>query len=293
MFYAMFIGIFLFIFLSVFCTLRAIQKKQKESREKLEEIRKQFAEIIPNWKEAKAVKSIGLHLTPIYFLMAAVGGIAGILFGILWLHNNIAAVLLFIIGVALPQQILMQRELHRHEHIMEQLGTAVRIFAAEYNDTPHTFRALSNTAERLPEPIASIFKKTEQDYLMGKDSNDIFDSLSRELKIEYGKIFVQLLKISMIDEAVKPLFLKMAIRLTSQQELVRKNRKELMVDRVVSGMLNITMVPAFIVVNKIIPESHNFFVNTSPGKGIVVVCILSVMAGVMLDLFATKGAVYE
>ncbi|NLK53102.1 MAG: hypothetical protein GX295_11785 [Syntrophomonadaceae bacterium] len=234
-----------------------------------------------------------LRITPIYILSASLLSVGLFIFGFFYLNNLPAAILLFIVGLAFPQQMIIRKDLIRQEKILEQLGTAVRIFAAEYADTPQTFRAISNTADRLQEPMAGIFLKAKKDFLAGLAVDDVMLGMYTSLKTEYGKMFVQLLRLSAEDEATKPLFLKLAMRISSQQDLIRRNRKEVTADRIVSALINGMIIPTFLIINYIVPEAFQFFTHTSLGKGIVVISIVSIMSGMILDIFATRGVTYE
>lgn len=238
-------------------------------------------------------KILGFRLSISYILIAIIFSIMGVLFGILWLNNIVASLLLFVFGLAFPQLIMLQIASQRQEKIIEQLSLATRIFAAEYNNTPHTLRAIGITGKRLPDPIGAIFLRAEQEFLVGEEPEKVIRRMSERIGTSYGKMFGHLLNTSTTDEAVKPLFSRFAAQLTSQQEIIKKNRREVTVDRVSIGILNSSMVPAFLLINKIIPESYQFFTATLFGKGIVDFCLLSVTVGIVLDVFATRSAVYD
>lgn len=278
------------IFLIVFLTLQGIFKffERVKPGHRIKELLYILDGLIRN-----SPKILGFRLSIPYILVASGLSIFGVIFGLTWLHNTIAAIFLFVFGLAFPQLIMLQVVANRQERIIEQLGMAIRIFAAEYNDTPHTLRAIGKTGERLPEPVGSIFRHAEQEFLVGEDPEKVIKRMSKRIGTDYGKMFGHLLNTSVTDEAVKPLFSRFAARLTSQQELIRKNRQEVTIDRVSIGILNGCMIPAFLVMGKIIPESHRFFTTTAFGKGIVIFCLLSATTGIILDLFATRSAVYD
>lgn len=236
---------------------------------------------------------LGYKVSIIYVLAAVCLSIIGILFGLMWLHNIVAAVFLFIFGLVFPQLILLQIACQRQERIIEQLGLATRMFAVEYNITPHTLKAIGKAGERLPDPIGTIFRSAEQEFMVGENPETVIERMSKRIGTSYGKMFGHLLNTSISDEAVKPLFSRFAAQLASQQELIKKNRREVTVDRISIGILNGCMIPAFLVINKIIPESYQFFTTTLFGKAIVDLCLLSVTMGIILDVFATRSVAYE
>ena len=85
---------------------------------------------------------------------------AGFWFGLAVLGNLVAAMLMAAIGVLLPEQILYNRQQAEKEKMMEQLGTAVRMFAAEYIETPNSIRAINQIANQLPDPIGAVFQQS-------------------------------------------------------------------------------------------------------------------------------------
>ncbi|MDQ0287505.1 pilus assembly protein CpaF [Desulfofundulus luciae] len=227
-----------------------------------------------------------------YLAFVLLLSLAGFYAGVVYLHNLPAALLMAATGVIFPEQVRRIRERGYREKVLEQLGAAVRVFAAEYSDTPHTTKALAAAASKLPDPIGGILRRAASDLVSSRRPDDVDEALirlGRELTGEYGRMFVQLLRLSFEDEAVKPLFTKLAMRVTAQQDLVRKNRLEVSVDRMLAVVLNLAVVPAYLFVSRIVPESKEFFLATAAGKGVVVLCLLSALTGGILDIL-TGGA---
>ncbi|MGB9886807.1 MAG: type II secretion system F family protein [Moorellales bacterium] len=219
---------------------------------------------------------------PLFFLTAAPLAAAAFWFGLACLGNPAAAFVLAAIGVVFPEQVLHYREQARREKILEQLGAAVRVFAAEYADTPHAIQALGAAARKLPDPIGGILRQVERD-LINKERDEALLELGRKLDSEYGRMFVQLLRLSFEDEAVKPLFTRLALRLTEQQSLIRKNRVEVAADRAGSLGLSAAAVPVYFMMQRVVPESAEFFTMTLAGKFLVCLCMLSLLGAMLMD----------
>jgi Flp pilus assembly protein TadB len=232
-----------------------------------------------------------LRRDPGFLLFITILAIAGFVFGLSWLKNPVGAIVLAVAGVVLPEQIMFNRERTYREKIIEQLGAAVRIFAAEYSDTPHPVSALGKAARRLPDPIGGILRNTEKDLILGKDRDAVLINLAKELDSEYGRMFVQLLRLSFEDEAVKPLFSRLAARISSQQNLLRKNRIETAADRIMAVILNTSVIPVYFLMRKMVPETHEFFTMTATGRLVIVLCLLSVIIGATLDRLMNRGEV--
>lgn len=222
-----------------------------------------------------------------YLAFVLLLSLAGFYAGAAYLRNLPAAALLAAAGVVFPEQVRRIRERAYREKVLEQLGAAVRVFAAEYSDTPQPAKALAAAAGKLPDPIGSVLRRAARDLTTARNYGEVdgvLIKLGRELHGEYGKMFVQLLRLSFEDEAVKPLFAKLAARVTAQQDLVRKNRLEVSVDRLLAVVLNLAVIPAYLFVSRIVPEAKEFFLATAAGKGVVVLCLLSAVAGGIMDI---------
>lgn len=244
-------------------------------------------------KEYGRVFSVGK--TP-YLIFLCFLALVGFYAGIAYLKNLPAAALLACICVVLPEQVRAGRRRFHREKVIEQLGASVRVFAAEYSDTPHPVKALAAASGKLPDPIGTVMRRAVRDLSSSRNFDEIDAALLRlgkELGNEYGRLFVQLLRISFEDEAVKPLFARLAARITSQQDLIRKNRLGINMDRMLAAGLNLAIVPAYFFVIKVVPEAREFFTSTMAGKGLVALCLLSVAAGSLMDIILVGGGDIE
>lgn len=203
------------------------------------------------------------------------------------LRNPLAAVLAAALAVLLSVQYRTHVYRLRREKIIEQLGAAVRVFSAEYSDTPLTAKALDVTARRMPEPIGSVLRRAASDLAVARGPDDVDRALvrlGRSLHGEYGRMFVQLLRLSFEDQVVKPLFSRLAARITAQQDLIRKNRVEVSTDRALALLLNTLPAPAYFFINRMVPEANEFFLTTTAGKLTVCLCLLSAVLGSLMDI---------
>ena len=230
---------------------------------------------------------------PVFFIIAGTLSTAGFFFGIISMNNPAAAVMLAIAGIVFPEQVFYNREQLRREKILEQMGSAVRVFAEEYSETPHTAKALGVTADKMPNPIGGILKNAYKGLTSGKHHDDVLIDLGRELDNEYGKMFVQILRLSFEDQAVKPLFRKLANRISGQQALIQKNKTELTADRILSVVLNLAIVPAYFIIQSYTSDANVFFTTTLAGKILVTLCIASAVCAAVVDRLANKGGTYD
>lgn len=290
-------GVFVAVFSVVHAFLNAGRGNWRQRLANLYSVRiAELSDSLSKWvlraeKETRVFKLT--YRGPLFLLLVLLCSVFGFFYGTLALKNPAAGIVLAVAGVVFPEQVFFYRERAFKEKLIEQIGAAVRVFAAEYAETPHPVKALGAAARRLPDPIGGVLREAEKDLLLGKDRDEVLIRLARKLNFEYGRLFVQLLRLSFEDEAVKPLFVRLAARISGQQELIRKNRVEVSADRTMSLILNLAIVPVYLLMQKVVPEARLFFLETAAGRGIVVCCLLSAVAGAILDRMVNRGDISD
>lgn len=240
-------------------------------------------------KSEKIFAQAGIQMKPDMIVLCVCLWAAGFSAGTAVFKNMAAGVLTGTIAGTVPIQILLHYQITVYGRILEQTGVAARLFSAEYADTAHTFRAIGKIADRISYPVGGYFETAYREYVAGKDQEEILLRLGRRLRSEYGMMFVQLLRISLDDESVKPLLTSLSMRITDQQQLMAKERREVGADRIVSIVLNLLIFPAYWVVNAYVSNVGLFFTETLTGKFIIITCLLSILIAMLLDIIATKG----
>lgn len=218
---------------------------------------------------------------------------AGLILGFAYFETLPAAILCGLLAFFIPEQFVNQRMLARDNKLVEQLGMAVRLFTAEYRDTPHPVRALDITSNKVPNPLGKVLKETVRDFNSGKSIDDTLLKLSRRLNTPYGKLFTQLLRQSFDDETVISLFIKLSARLSSHHDLVQENNKQTKSNRMLISMMNIAIIPAFFVVNKVFSESHIFFTQEITGRLIIIFALSSAVGSVLIDRILNGGDQFD
>ncbi|MGD0620952.1 MAG: hypothetical protein ABSA82_00580 [Thermacetogeniaceae bacterium] len=286
-------GIFAAVFAASYILISMIGKTDwLVEIKKIQKIRESgLPDSLQRWvlQAEKGIDKVGIGWHGKVFVISLPLSAVGFWFGLLHFHNLIAAILLAVIGVLIPDQIVYNQEKTYRGKVMEQFGTAVRMFAAEYAETPNAIRAIGIIAPQLPDPIGVIFRQAERDFSVGRDVNDALIRLSQKLNFEYGRLFVQILRLSVEDSAVGPMFTRLALRLSSQQKLIRKSMVEVSMDRMLAIAMNLAIVPAYLLVLRTMPDSYAFFVNTVIGRIIIVACLAFVIIGISLDRLLDRG----
>jgi len=218
-----------------------------------------------------------------YILFIIAGGFIGFLLGVVVLKNVPAALIIAASAFLLPEQYLASKITKKREKIINQLAPAVRIFYAEYNDTPQAERALLITGERVRAPLGPILYQTGRRLASNHNPDEAFAELAKKLDFYHGRMFAQLLRQAYDDSAVAPLFSRLATKIASYQQLSKKNRSSLASEGVVARLLNVMVLPVFLFMQYIVPETTSFLVGHPVGRIIVTLCFASILVGIILD----------
>ena len=258
----------------------AIRKRFNQTKDR--QLPKWFA----GWAEQLEPKlmdaGVGINAVR-YMLFIIVGGLTGFLLGIVILKNVPAAIIIAVSVFLLPEQYLAGKIAQRREKIINQLAPAVRIFYAEYSDTPQVERALLITGERMSAPLGPILFRAGRQLAASHGPDVVFAELAKKLDFYHGRMFAQLLRQAYDDSAVAPLFSRLATKIASYQNLSKKNRSNLAYQGVVARLLNVLVLPVFLAMQFIMPETASFLVGHPVGRIMVTICFASILVGILLD----------
>jgi len=259
--------------------VRRFLKNQQDARDALPEWAQKWVE-----RSSKRLTRAGLR-APVgrYLLGTVLGAVLGFSVGITMLENFLAAVLLGMAAFLVPDLFLVGRMQAQNARMVEQLGAALRIFAAEFSDTPQVPRALARAAERIPPPLGGVLQRACRDLAAGKDRDEVLLAMMTALDFEYGRMFVQLLRIAWDDAAVRPLFSRLAMRVSALQSLMQKNRAELAGGRIMGLAVNFLILPIYFLVRYTVPESGEFLLEHPLGRLLVSLSFMSVLVGLFLN----------
>lgn len=254
-----------------------------------------FMEKMPDWANAwiyhtqKRMDGAGLKI-PIgrYVAGLMLAGTVGVIVAAVMFNNLPAAVVLVASAFLVPDVFLSAKIQAEKNKMVEQMGVAVRIFASEFSETPQVAVALTRTAESIPAPLKIVFQRAVNDLSSGYDKNKVFSDLMEKLDFEYGRMFVQLMRIAWEDASVKPLFSRLAVRVASLHVLEAENRKQTAISRWMALAINLSVIPMFFISRILIPGAGEFLTQNPFGKLLVFVSFLSVLVGLLMDRTLTN-----
>lgn len=207
-----------------------------------------------------------------------------------WLNNPVPALLGVALVFLIPDNIAFRRaQLHR-DMVLEQLSSAIRIFAGEFAATPQIPRGLNLVGRRVSDPVGKIFRKAHAGLLYGKNPDDVYLQMIKELDSPFGHMFVQVLRAAEKKGAMSaPLFHELVSRVTVAQELTQHNKSELTADRLVGLFLTVAPLPIYFLLTSWLPNAHQFFAETIAGQAVIALCFISAITWLFVDRAVSRA----
>lgn len=218
-----------------------------------------------------------------YVSVVAITGALAFISSLYLFHNFTAAVFLTLAFILLPDHMLNIFINKRRKQIAEQLAQAIRIFAAEYIQTPQLSRGFAAIAERVPNPVGKIFREAHYHLITGRDPELVLAGLMGKIDIEHGRMFIQLLQQAKDDASVTPLFGELVKKLEDFLDLWSKNTANLSGERTLSMIMAVIPIPAYLFMVRIIPETTTFLVENNLGRVIISLAFGSIFIWTLLD----------
>lgn len=218
-----------------------------------------------------------------YLALMSVLSLLAVVVGLVLLKNTVAFGILLATAVVVPEHIVRNQIHKRRNRLLQQLGPAIRLLAAEHAGTAQVNRAIVRIAPKLERPIKDVFQRAAQMFLAGKDQDDVFAWMLTELDFEYGRIFVQALRVVANDSSMRELLWWLADRIASQVEDIMEEESSIVAERVMSTVSIAIIFPVLFMMLKIIPETYAFLVDNLAGRTIICLCLAAPLANVLFD----------
>lgn len=218
-----------------------------------------------------------------YILLVLSLGVASFAFSLHVFRNITAAIFLSLSVILLPDQLVYIFVQRRKKLMAEQLVQAIRIFSAEFIQTPQLTRGFAVVAEKVPNPLGKVFRSAYRKLLANYDVNVVLADMMREIDLEYGQIFIQLLYQAKEDAAVTPLFNELIRKVQDYLELWDKNTAGLSGERVLSLIMAATPVPLFLFMANTFPDTAAFLIENFLGRIVISLAFASIFVWTLLD----------
>lgn len=256
-------------------------RKALEQREKPRQAR--WLESWNDYTTAKLAKAGWKISSYALFNLTIVLGLAGITLGAIVFKNIAITTVVAMSLMSLPVQALNYVVQRYDRRMAEQMPLAIQTFVAEYEGVKNIREALSRTAKSAGHPLRKCLDQCTRDLAASRIPDEAFKKMALSINNDYGKLWAQMLLASTEDQTVVKMMPKLALRLSTQKMLEYKNSAELSGERKVGILLNILMLPCFILTQFIFPDAREFFATQTLGKVIIMLMFLSVSIGIALD----------
>lgn len=211
-------------------------------------------------------------------------GLVVFITGLFLFKNPVPAFFGAALVILVPDQLYFRRWQAHRKMVLEQLSSAVRLFAGEYATCGQIERALAAVGRRIPDPVGRIFRQAHTRLLIGKDPDWVWAEMIRELDTPHGHKFVQLVRLAAKQGPVlAPLFHDLVSQITVAQELAEYNKQELSGDRYVGMLLTVAPLPLYFLLQAWVPESREFFGETVAGRLVITLSFLSAILWFFVD----------
>lgn len=203
--------------------------------------------------------------------------------GIFILKNIVAAILMIVSAVLLVDQFIMFKERAMREQMTSQLAMAVRVFAATFASNPQVEKGIIAVANDCPDPLGKVFKQAAKMIRARIPLDTVLLEMARGMNFDYGLMFVQLLKQLRSNTLILPLFHEMVSRITAREILMRENRVQVDGERILSLIMAAAPLPVYFMIQRMVPEAHEFMVGTFLGRLIVCTIFLSAIVWAVMS----------
>lgn len=229
------------------------------------------------------LKRTGWNVRPAAVMSLSVTlAMAGAAVGIVLLKDAAMAITLAVVMVFIPMLVLNWAVQKYEQKKLEHLPTAVQLFVVEFEMCKNVGEALMKASQGVRNPLRSYMENCAKELAAGRPPKVAFKNFAAGLDCEYGRLWAQMLLAGSEDATVVKLMPRLISRLSGQRMLMQKNLTELSGIKRIGTILNLLVVPGFVAVQVMFPDTMGFF-STPLGKAVVVILILSVIVGILLD----------
>lgn len=232
----------------------------------------------------KNIKEAGLKLNIVsYLALSAAFSVTAFVISMNLFKNITASMLLSASFFILPEHALNIINQKRQDKISQQMIVAIRVFTAEFIQTPQIERGFEVIGNRIGDPVGAMFRKAHMELVIGIDSDIVLSRLARHIDSEYGQMFVQLLKLAKGDSSTTPLFTDLLEKIENNIEINRKNKTNITGERTLAFLMTCIPLPAYLFMTRAIPETSYFLAETPVGRFIIIISFGSMLVWAILD----------
>lgn len=217
------------------------------------------------------------------FLAVSAGlAVSGAVLGFILIRDLGISLLLSVGSIFLSLLALDWAVEKRERKILDQMPVAIQLFSVEYDTTKSVEEAMARAAKGVGEPLRGYMEQCARDLKSGKSLKNALEDFAENVGNSYGRLWSRMLLAASGDMTVVKVMPRLIERLSKQKLLQQKNMTELSSTRRIAGILNVLVIPCFILVQIFFPKSSEFF-GEPLGRLVIAIFLLSLCVGIMLD----------
>lgn len=232
----------------------------------------------------KNIKRAGLKINiATYLAISSVSSFLAFIISMNLFKNLTASILLSASFFIMPEHALNIINQKRQDKMKEQMVAAIRIFTAEFLQTPQIEVGFEAIGNRIGDPIGAMFRRAHMELIMGVETDVVLSRLAGQIDSEYGQMFVQLLKLAKGDSSASSLFTDLLEKIENNIEINRKNKSNLTGERALAFLMTCIPMPVYFFMARAIPETSYFLSETLAGRIIIMLSFSSMLIWTILD----------
>lgn len=198
--------------------------------------------------------------------------------------NIIISIMSLVVIVLIPSKVLALRKRKRKNEILEQLATAMSIFADNYAVSLNIKESLKMVSDSLTGEVSDIFKDAYYELSYGKKLEEVMKNTANKLGISYGYMFTNLITMtSSKGEVLLPLFYDLVSRTKIAQDSENYKYGETTVSNKFNLGLIIFPVIEYFILLRIVPHVKVLMFETVGGSLLFAAWLLSIIIWIITD----------
>jgi len=151
----------------------------------------------------KQMKKAGWNIRPMFILVSSfVFALMGAAAGFKLLSDPVLSVIISVMLANIPFLILNWAIQKSEQRIVDQLSSAIHLFAVEFEMVKNIRESLARTAAGVEQPLRGHIERCVKELDAGKPPREAFKNFGRALNCEYGRLWARMLLAATEDVTV-------------------------------------------------------------------------------------------
>ena len=240
----------------------------------------------------KNMKKIGIKINIIWYVaLSILFSIATFFISMMFFKNVTASILISAFSFIIPEHLIDMMNQRQQDKISQQMTAAIRVFTAEFIQTPQIERGFEVIGKRIEDPVGALFRRAHMELVIGRDPEIVLSRLAGQIDNEYGQMFIQLLRLAKHDSSTTPLFTDLLEKIENHLEMDRKNKIALTGERLLALFMTLIPIPAILIMSRVVPETMYFLTEVTIGRMITMLSFASMLVWIIIDKIVGRAEI--